>query len=59
MRWLKIQRLQYLENRTQFFYEIKEFLICALDALDCFVAEVTFKETFIKQRPYGQGFQWF
>ena len=31
MGWLKIQKLEYLENGT-FFYEIKEFLICALDA---------------------------
>ena len=31
MEWLKIQKLEYLENGTQFFYEIKKFLICALD----------------------------
>ena len=31
MGWLKIQKLDYLENRTLFFYEIKRFLISALD----------------------------
>ena len=30
--WMvKIQKLEYLENRTYFFYEIKKFLMCALD----------------------------
>ena len=29
--WLKIQKLEYLENETQFFYEIKKFLLCASD----------------------------
>ena len=28
MGWLKIQKLEYLENATLFFYEIKKFLIC-------------------------------
>ena len=31
MGWLKIQKLEYLENGTLFFYEIKKFLICASD----------------------------
>ena len=31
MGWLKIQKLEYLENGAQFFDEIKTFLICALD----------------------------
>ena len=26
MGWLKIQKLEYLENRTQLFYEIKKIL---------------------------------
>ena len=26
MRWLKIQKLEYLENRTELFYELKKFL---------------------------------
>ena len=29
--WFKIQKLEYLENGTEFFYEIKKFLICASD----------------------------
>ena len=31
MRCLKIQKPEYLENRTWFFYEIKKFLICVSD----------------------------
>ena len=30
MGWLKIQKLEYLENGT-IFYEIKKFLTCASD----------------------------
>ena len=26
MGWLKIQKLEYLENRTELFYELKKFL---------------------------------
>ena len=29
MERLKIQKLEYLENGTQIFYEIKKFLTCA------------------------------
>ena len=29
--WLKIQKLEYLGNRTQHFHEIKKFLTCASD----------------------------
>ena len=46
MGWLKIQKLEYLESGTEFFYEIKKFLTCAsYDTLRVFrfVAEVTFK----------------
>ena len=28
---VKIQKFEYLENGTQFFYEIKKILICASD----------------------------
>ena len=28
MRWVKIQKLEYLENQTEFFYKIKKLLIC-------------------------------
>ena len=46
MGWLKIQKLEYLENGTEFFYEIKKFLIWASDFESFeshhFVAEVTF-----------------
>ena len=31
MGWLKIQKLDYLENEIQFFSEIKKFLTCAAD----------------------------
>ena len=31
MGWLKIQKLEYFENGTLFFYEIKKFLICVSD----------------------------
>ena len=31
MGWLKIQKLEYLENRTYLFYEIKRFLTCVSD----------------------------
>ena len=31
MGWLKIQELEYLENGTKFFYEIKKYLTCASD----------------------------
>ena len=45
--WLKIQKLEYLENGTQFFYEIKKFLTCASDGHILrsyrFLAEVTRK----------------
>ena len=34
MGWLKIQKLEYLENKTEFFSEIRSYR---------FVAEVTFK----------------
>ena len=47
MEWLKIQKLEYLENGTEFCYEIKKFLICASDdtfwKVIRFVADVTFK----------------
>ena len=29
MVWLKIQKLEYIENRTQLSYEIKKILNCA------------------------------
>ena len=29
MGWLKIEKLEYFENGTQLFYEIKKFLTCA------------------------------
>ena len=29
MEWLEIQELEYLENGTELFHEIKKFLICA------------------------------
>ena len=31
MGWLKIEKHEYLENGTYFFYEIKQFLTCASD----------------------------
>ena len=31
MEWLKIQKLEYLENGTKIFYEIKKFLTRASD----------------------------
>ena len=31
MGWLKIQKLEYLENGIYISYEIKKFLICASD----------------------------
>ena len=31
MGWLKIQKLEYLENGTQLFYKTKKFLTCASD----------------------------
>ena len=31
MGWLKIEKPEYLDNETQLFYEIKEFLTCASD----------------------------
>ena len=31
MGWLKIQKLEYLENGTYLFYEIKKFLTCVSD----------------------------
>ena len=31
MGWLKMQKLEYLENGTSFFHEIKKFLTCASD----------------------------
>ena len=39
MGWLKIQKLEYLENGMQLFYEIKKFLTCASDdkLLICYV----------------------
>ena len=40
MEWLKIQKLEYLENETCFFYKIKKFLTCALD--DTFLEFVIF-----------------
>ena len=47
MGWLKIQKLEHLENGTKIFYEIKKSLTCASDdnflTSYCFVAEVTFK----------------
>ena len=36
---LKIQNVEYLENRTYLFYEIRKFLTCALDN--------TFSEVFV------------
>ena len=36
MGWLKIQKLEYLENGTQLLYETKKFLICASDGTFCF-----------------------
>ena len=48
MGWLKIEKLEYLENGTWLFYEIKNFLICASDdtfwEVIVFVTEVTFKD---------------
>ena len=35
MRWLKIQKLEHLENGTKLFYETKKILTCASD--DTFV----------------------
>ena len=47
MGWLKIQKLDYLGNRTWFIYEIKKFLTCASDdtfwEVIVFLVEVTFK----------------
>ena len=40
MGWLKIEKLEYLENGTEIFYKIKKFLICASDYT---FWEVTFK----------------
>ena len=31
MEWLKLQKSEYLENGTEFFYEIKKFLKCVKD----------------------------
>ena len=31
MRWLKIQKPEYLENGTSLFHKIKKFLTCAPD----------------------------
>ena len=31
MGWLKIQKVEHLEKGTEFFYEIKKFLVCASD----------------------------
>ena len=49
MAWLKIQKLEYLENGTKLFYEIKKKLTRALNdtfsEVTVFVAEVTFNST--------------
>ena len=44
MRWLKIQKLEYLENDTLRFYETRKFLKMCLsdDTSYCFAAEITF-----------------
>ena len=46
MGWLKIQKLEYLENKTSFIYEIKKILDLRLRwhilRSYCFLAEVTF-----------------
>ena len=42
MGWLKIQKLEYLENGTLHFQKIKKFLTCATDDRSySSVAEVT------------------
>ena len=45
---LRIQKLEYLENRTYLFYETKKFLACASDGTYgeaiVFVAEVNFNK---------------
>ena len=33
MGWLKIQKLEYIENGAYFFYEIKKFLTCTSDGI--------------------------
>ena len=42
--WLKIQKLEYVENGAYLFYETKKFLTCASDIERsyCFAAEVIF-----------------
>ena len=49
MGWLKIQKLEYLEDRTSSFNEIKNFLMCLrwhILKSYRFVAKVTFKTNF-------------
>ena len=45
--WVKIQKVEYLENRTYFFCKLKKFLNCASDDTILrsyrFLVEVTFK----------------
>ena len=42
MGWLKIQKLNYLENGTELFHEMQKFLTHASYDTYCFLAEVTF-----------------
>ena len=48
MGWLKIQKLEYLESRTYFFYELINLCFrCHILRSYCFVAEVTFNDSVI------------
>ena len=58
MGWLKIQKLEYLEDETFLFYEIRKFVTCASNNLlrsYRFVVEVNSKKFMISQENSGGG----